>query len=85
MPQYDRGEFSDPTENIILRKKYRGGLGSPQKGQFMVMATFLDMEGKPKGGGWVESFDSKKDAEDCVQEINGINTSHEPKICPVKE
>jgi len=62
MPQYDEGEFSNPTENMILRMKYQGGLGSPQKGKFMVMATFLDMNGKPKGGGWIESFNSEGDA-----------------------
>ena len=85
MTQFVEWPHQDPTENLILRRKYRGGLGSPQRGKFMVMATFLDMNGKPKGGGWVESFNSEENAQNCVQEINDINPDHEPKIRPVKE
>jgi hypothetical protein len=64
----------------IFNKSYEGGLGGPQEGKYIVIATKLSVDGKEIGGGWVESFNELWQAEKCKEEIEKINLNHEPKI-----
>lgn len=68
----------NPTD--IFNQSYEGGLGQPQAGKFSVWASKLDAEGNEIGGGWVESFESEEEAEQCRAKIEEINPQHAPKI-----
>lgn len=80
MEKQFEGISTKEAKNDIFNATYEGGLGHPQKGKFKVWATNLTGNGKINGGGWVESFNRREDAENCKKTIEVINSNHEPKI-----
>lgn len=83
----DTGETKkQPAAVVDIRTiKFSGGLGSPQKGEFMVCAATLDATGECIGGGWIESFMTKEEAKACMAIINNLDSRHEASVWPVEK
>jgi len=81
---FEKPEEDYPNEEIS-RIRYPNGLHHPQYGNFAVTATFLDDSRKFYGGGWVESFEDKYDAERCAYIIRTIDTGHNPEVVSNKD
>ena len=64
----------------IFRIRYPNGLGHPQKGHFAVEANMVNENDRVIGGGWVESFETKYDAERCAYIIRQMNPKHDPSV-----
>lgn len=68
----------------IFARKYKGGIGSPQKGTWLVTAGIFDENGNVIGGGWVESFNTRAEADACAEEIERIDPRQNPGIDKVE-
>lgn len=81
---FQKSHSDEYPEEEVWRIPFPNGLGHPQDGHFAVSANVLNKDGRPIGGGWVESFENEYDAQRCAYILNRMDSSYEARVASNK-